>query len=195
MKRLIYIAGLIMISFVDLLGQTREEQKEQLKGLIGTDYKKLRQLNSRDFMTVFGFNEELERGIMYTDSAAYSIDYFISSIADFKDIKLIEFQSVKVDTSKNKSMWVRVVRVWTKQDGPKEWNFNRKEIQIKLPATFYSYVGVQKLNGESVGKLIENPLPCKPITINLDKKRIRDNEVVVVYFESDEKVYIAFHKE
>jgi hypothetical protein len=140
--------------------------------------------------------------MIYNDSAAYSIKYWFSNDFDFKEVKLIEFEVVKIDTSKIQSMWVKVVPAWTKEDSPKvwslgkkTWNFSKKNIEVRLPTTSYSYVGVQKLDGDSVRTVIENPLTCKPITINIDKKSISDDEVIVAYFESDEKVYITFYKE
>ena len=202
MKRVLYIVGLICIFLIDVLGQTKHESKDLLKGLLGTDFQKLGELNSRLYCDVISVNGELTRGLIYNDSAAYSIKYWISNDFDFKETKLIEFELVKVDTSKTQSIWVKVVTAWTKDDSPKTWsldkkiwNFGKKNIEVRLPTTSYSYVGVQKLNGESMRKVIENPLTCKPITINIDKKSIGDNEVIVAYFESDEKVYIAFYKE
>src|SRR5688572_6116248 len=202
MKRLLYIVGLICITLMEVLGQTKHEAKDLLKGLLGTDFLKLGELDSRLYSDLISVNGELTRGMIYNDSAAYSIKYWFSSDFDFKEAKLIEFELVKIDTSKSQSVWVKVVTAWTKEDSPKTWsldkktwNFSKKNIEVRLPTTSYSYVGVQKLDGESVRKVIENPLTCKPITINIDKKSIGDNEVIVVYFDSDEKVYIAFYKE
>ncbi|HYI77459.1 MAG TPA: hypothetical protein VEW65_07540 [Chryseolinea sp.] len=140
--------------------------------------------------------------MIYNDSSAYSIKYWFSNDFDFKEVKLIEFEMVKVDTSKTESILTKVVTAWTKENGPKTWsldkktwNFSKKNIEVRLPTTSYSYVAVQKLDGERVRKINENPLTCKPTTISIDKKSIGHNEVIVAYFESDEKVYIAFYKE
>jgi hypothetical protein len=187
---------------MDVSRQTNHESKNLLKGLLGTDFQKLGELNSRLYCDVISVNGELTRGMIYNDSATYSIKYWFSNDFDFKEAKLIEFEIVKIDTSKTESVLAKVVTAWTKENGPKTWsldkkiwNFGKKNIEVSLPTTFYSYVGVQKLNGETVRKVIDNPLTCKPITINVDKKSIGDNEVIVTYFESDEKVYIAFYKE
>ena len=187
---------------MEVLGQTKHMSKDLLKGLLGTDFQKLGELNSRLYSDVISVNGELTRGMIYNDSAAYSIKYWFSNAFDFKEVKLIEFEIVRIDSSKTQSILAKVVTAWTKENGPKAWsldkkiwNFSKKNIEVGLPTTSYSYVGVQKINGESVRKVIENPLTCKPITINIDKKSFGDNEVIVAYFESDEKVYIGFYKE
>jgi hypothetical protein len=187
---------------MEVLGQNTHESKDLLKGLLGTDFQKLGELNSRLYSDVISANGELTRGMIYNDSATYSLKYWFSNDFNFKEVKLIEFEIVKIDTSKTESVLAKVVTAWTKENGPKTWslekktwNFSKKNIEVRLPTTSYSYVGVQKLNGKSVRKVIENPLTCKPITINIDRTSIRDNEVIVAYFESDEKVYIAFYKE
>jgi hypothetical protein len=201
MKRVLYIVGLICISLMDVSGQPNHQSKDLLKGLLGTDFQKLGELNSKLYCDVISVNGELTRGMIYNDSATYSIKYWFSNDFDFKEAKLIEFEIVKIDTSKTQCVWVKVVTAWTKENEPKKWsldkktwNFSKKNIEVRLPTTSYSYVGVQKLNGESVRQVIENPLTCKPIAVNIDKKSIGDNEVIVAYFESDDKVYIAYYK-
>ena len=201
MRRALSIIGLICISIMEVLGQNKHESNDLLKGLLGSDFQKLGELDSRLYIDAISVNGQLTQGLIYNDSAAYPIKYWFSNDLDFKDAKLIEFEIVKIDTSKTQGVWIKVVTAWTKENGPKAWsldkkiwNFSSKNMEVRLPATSYCYIGVQKVNGETVRGVIENPLACKPITIDIYKRSIGDDEVLVAYFESGERVYIGFYK-
>jgi len=202
MKRALYIVGLVCVSVMDLLGQARQESKDLLKGLLGADFLNLGELDSRLYCDVISVNGGLTRGMIYNDSATHSIKYWLSNDFDFKETKLIEFEIVKIDTSETHSVWVKVVTAWTKNDSPKtwsldkkNWNFTERNIEIILPTTSFSYVGVHQSTGEVKERLLENVLTCKPITYKISKENVDKDDVVVTYFESEDKIYIGFYRD
>src|SRR5687767_6339189 len=101
MKRGLYIVGIVCFSSMDLLGQATQELKDLLRNLLGTDFQKLGELNSRLYSDVISVNGGLTRAMIYNDSTVRSIKYWLSGDFDFNEVKLIEFEIIKVDTSKN----------------------------------------------------------------------------------------------
>lgn len=201
MKRVLFILGTMLIPAMNLFGQTINESKSLLKGLLGTEFQKLGELNSKSYCDVISVNGALPRGIIFSDSTVESISHWFSNDFDFKKVKLIEFEVVKIDTTINKEKWLKVVTGWTNLNSRKSWslnnkiwNFNKKEIELRLPTTSSSYIGVQKLNGDIVRKISENPLKRIQTTLNIEKTSIGPNEIIVVYFDSEEKVYVAFFR-
>ena len=201
MKRTLYIVGLVCISVMDLSGQATQDSKNLFKGLLGTDFQKLGDLDSRLYCDVISVNGGMTAMMIYHDSAFYSIKYWFSSEFDFKEVKLIEFELVKIDTSKTQSIWGKVVTAWTNEDGRKAWSLDEKtwdlsknNIKVRLPSTSYSYVGIQKSSGEVKVNLLENLLTSKPTTVEISRSEVDKGDVIVAYFESDNKIYIGFYK-
>jgi len=173
-------------------GQIRAQTSVQLKDLLGTNLQKLLQLDTRDYL--LAINEQLPMITLCKDSGSCPIELFASSIINVKKIKLIEVSRIQIDTGKNKSTWVNLMRVWTKLNRVEEWKIGKSEIQIKLPTTSYCYIGIQKQTGESIRQVYSSPSLSQPTNITIDKKSINHNEVVVTYFESEKNIYIAFYK-
>lgn len=201
MDRVLFIFGIVLIPAMNLFGQTIIESKSLLKGLLGTEFQKLGELNSKSYCDVISVNGALPRGIIFSDTTVESISHWFSNDFDFKKVKLIEFEVVKIDTTKNKEKWLKVVTGWTNLNSRKAWSldkkiwsFNNKQIVLKLPTTSYSYVGVQKLNGDIIRKISENTLKRTQTTLNIEKTSIGSNEIIIVYFDSNEKVYVAFYR-
>ncbi|MFM7429336.1 MAG: hypothetical protein ACKO1F_05490 [Flammeovirgaceae bacterium] len=201
MERVLFIFGIMLISAMNLLGQNINESKYLFKGLLGTEFEMLGELNSKSYCDVISVNGALTRGIDYSGSTGEPIRHWFSNDFAFKKVRLIEFEVVKIDTSKNQGLWLKVVTAWTNLHNRKKWNFdkkiwnfNNKQIVLKLPTTSYSYVGVHKLNGDIVRRISENTLKRIQTTLNIEKASIRPNEIIVVYFDSDEKVYIDFYR-
>lgn len=192
MKALFWIIG--FLSFSSLNGWAQQEYKKLYKEIIGIDFQKLGELNARVYLDVIAFNNELVSGIVYTDSTQYPINYFLSGENDFQNVKLIEFKTSKIDTSKTQFVWVKQLRVWTKEDESKIWWFGKRKIKIKLPAANSIDVRIQDLNGKMIDNVNEDSVTHKSTLITLSRNRIGKGNVLVCYFESEDKIYLAFFR-
>ncbi|MBI3220140.1 MAG: hypothetical protein HYZ44_11560 [Bacteroidetes bacterium] len=193
MKFLFCIIGFLGVSPLSGLAQL-EQSKKHYKAIIGIEFQKIGELNSRVYLDVIAFNNELVRGIVYTDSTQYPINHFLTGNVDFQNLKLIEFETSKIDTSKSHFVWIKKLRVWSTEDESNVWHFGKRKVKIKLPAANSILVRIQDLNGKMIEKVNEDSVNHKTTIITLSRKRIGKGNVLVSYFESEDKVYLSFFR-
>jgi hypothetical protein len=181
-------AGLLFATF-SASAQHKAHMRQKFQRMINTHFDSLAILHAEDFAHVLVIDGNVVP-LIYTGKFPVTIKAALRRDIPFSQIKFIEL--IHTDETPRDTLWHSWTKIWTNRLADSTQTSKIKEIEVA--DAINSYIGVHKLNGKPVNVIAKNLTNPQALKKFIDVAKLRNDEMVVIYYETEHGFYLGYKR-
>jgi hypothetical protein len=157
--------------------------------MINTNFDSLSILHAEDFAHVLAIDGTVVP-LIYTGKFPVTIKAALRKDIPFKLVKFVEL--IHTNETPHDTLWHSWTKLWTKRYEDSIHTASVKQVEISEALS--SYIAVHKLNGKPVNVIARNLANPQALKKFIDLTRIKPDEMVVIYYETEHGFYLGYKR-